>query len=93
MLEIFAEAVDDGRARFRAFRALTSLNDAMAMPLMRQLAASDSDVSYRIRAVRFLGRNGNQDDLSLLQQVLESQNEQPSVKEAAQNALAELSNR
>ena len=93
LLEIFAEAVDDGRARFRAFRALTSLNDATAMPLMRQLAASDSDVSYRIRAVRFLGRNGNQDDLSLLQQVLESQNEQPSVKEAAQNALAELSNR
>ena len=91
LLDIYAEAVDDGRARFSAFRALISLNDAAALPLMRQLAVSESDVSYRIKAVRFLGRNGNHEDFSLLQKVLESQNEQPSVVEAAQNAYTNLS--
>ena len=91
LLEIYGETVDDGRVRFRAFRALNSLNDAAALPLMRELAASEYDVSYRLRAVRFLGRNGNQEDLALLQQVLAAQNEQPSVVEAAQNAFSALS--
>ena len=91
LVEIFNETVDDGRARFRAFRALTSLNDAAALPLMREIATSESDVSYRLRAVRFLGRNGNQEDLALLQQVLAARNEQPSVVEAAQNAYTALS--
>ncbi len=93
LLDIYAESVDDGRARYGAFRALNSLNNAAALPLMRQIVASESDVSYRRRAVRFLGRNGNQEDYSLLQQVMESQNEQPSIVEAAQNAYADLSTR
>ena len=93
LLDIYAESVDDGLARFGAFRALNSLNNAAALPLMRQVVASESDVSYRRRAVRFLGRNGNQEDYSLLQQVMESQNEQPSIVEAAQNAYADLSTR
>ncbi len=58
---------------------------------MRELATSESDVSYRLRAVRFLGRNGNQEDLALLQQVLAARNEQPSVVEAAQIAYTALS--
>ncbi len=91
LLEIYGETVDDGRVRFRAFRALNSLNDAAALPLMRELATSESDVSYRLRAVRFLGRNGNQEDLALLQQVLAARNEQPSVVEEAQNGYTALS--
>ncbi len=91
LLEIFDETVDDGRARFRAFRFLNSLNDTAALPLMREIATSESDVSYRVRAVRFLGRNGSQEELALLQQVLAAQNEQPSVVEAAQNASTALS--
>ncbi len=93
LVDIYAESVDDGRVRYRAFRALNSLNNAAALPLMRQLAVSKSDISYRIRAVRFLGRNGNQEDFPLLQQVMESRNEQPSVVEAAQNAHTDLSTR
>ncbi len=91
LLEIFDETVDEGRPRFRAFRALTSLDDAAALPLMREVAAYESDVNYRLKAVRFLGRNGNQGDLALLEQVLAAQNEQPSVVEAAQNAYSALS--
>lgn len=91
LVDIFNETVDDGRGRIRAFRALTSLNDAAALPLIREIATSESDVSYRVRAVRFLGRNGNQEDLALLQQVLAARNEQPSVVEAAQNAYTALS--
>ena len=93
LLEIYAESGGDGLARFDAFRALNSLNNAGALPLMRQIVTSESDVTYRRRAVRFLGRNGNQEDYSLLRQVMDSQNEQPSIVEAAQNAYADLSTR
>ncbi len=92
LLEIYAET-DDGRVRFRAFRALHSLDDTAALPLMRQGASTESEVSYRLRAVRFLGRNGSQEDLALLQQVLAAPNEQPSVVEAAQKAYSRLSAR
>jgi HEAT repeat protein len=51
LMQIFDEAEQDGSGRFVAFRALTSLNDPAALPLMRQLAVSDADVSCGRHAV------------------------------------------
>ena len=53
--------------RFVAFRALTSLNDPAALPLMRQLTVSDADVSYRVAAMRFLAEHRDKEALPLLQ--------------------------
>jgi HEAT repeat protein len=83
LMQIFDEAEGDGRGRFLAFQALTSLNDPAALPLMRQLAVSDADVSYRVGAMRFLAEHGDQEALPLLQRVLHSPHEQPSVLDAA----------
>jgi len=58
LMQLFDEAEQDGRGRFVAFRALTSLNDPAALPLMRQLTVSDADVSYRVAAMRFLAEHG-----------------------------------
>jgi HEAT repeats len=88
LMQIFDEAEQDGRGRFVAFRALTSLNDPAALPLMRQLAVSDADVSYRVAAMRFLANHGDKEALPLLQLVLNSPREQPSVLEAAAQSHA-----
>jgi len=90
-MQIFDETEDDGRGRFVAFRALTSLNDPAALPLMRQLTVSDADVSYRMAAMRFLAEHGDKEALPLLQQVLHSSREQPSVLEAAAQSHAAIS--
>ncbi len=90
LMQIFDEAEQDGRGRFVAFRALTSLNDPAALPLMRQLTVSDADVSYRVAAMRFLAEHGDKEALPLLQQVLNSPREQPSVLEAAAQSHAAI---
>ena len=90
LMQIFDEAEQDGRGRFVAFRALTSLNDPVALPLMRQLAVSDADVSYRVAAMRFLAEHGDREALPLLQLVLNSPREQPSVLEAAAQSHAAI---
>jgi hypothetical protein len=89
-MQIFDEAEQDGRGRFVAFRALTSLNDPVALPLMRQLAVSDAEVSYRVAAMRFLAEHGDREALPLLQLVLNSPREQPSVLEAAAQSHAAI---
>jgi len=83
LIQIFQEAEQDGQGRFPAFRALMSLNDPATLPLMRQLAMSDVDVTYRMAAMRFLARQGDQEALPLLQRLLDSPREQPSILEAA----------
>jgi hypothetical protein len=90
LMQIFDEAEQDGCGRFVAFRALTSLNDPAALPLMRQLTVSDADVSYRVAAMRFLAEHGDKEALPLLQQVLNSSREQPSVLEAAAQSHAAI---
>ena len=90
LMQLFDEAEQDGRGRFVAFRALTSLNDPAALPLMRQLTVSDADVSYRVAAMRFLAEHGDKEALPLLQQVLNSSREQPSVLEAAAQSHAAI---
>src|SRR5262245_5733085 len=90
LMQIFDEAEQDGRGRFVAFRALTSLNDPAALPLMRQLPVPDADVSYRVAAMRFLAEHGDKEALPLLQQVLNSPREQPSVLEVAAQSHAAI---
>ena len=91
LMQIFDEAEQDGRGRFVAFRAMMSLNDPAALPLMRQLTVSDADVSYRVAAMRFLAEHGDKEALPLLQQILHSSREQPSVLEAAAQSHAAIS--
>jgi HEAT repeat protein len=57
---------------------------------MREIAVSESEVSYRLSAIRFLGAHGDQEALPLLQQVADAPHEQPSVREAAELALAAI---
>src|SRR5262249_11389347 len=91
LMQLFDEAEQDGRGRVVAFRALMSLNDPAALPLMRQLTVSDADVSYRVAAMRFLAEHGDKEALPLLQQVINSSQEQPSVPEAAAQSHAAIS--
>ena len=37
-----------------AFRALVALDDNRALPFMRQVVASQSEPTYRLRAIRYL---------------------------------------
>ena len=76
--------------RLVAFRALTSLNDPAALLLIRQLTVSDADVSYRVAAMWFLAEPRDKEALPLLQQVLNSSREQPSVLEAAAQSHAAI---
>ena len=51
---------------------------------------SDADVSYRVAAMRFLAEHGDKEALPVLQQVLNSSHEQPSVLEAAAQSHAAI---
>jgi hypothetical protein len=57
---------------------------------MRQLTVLDADVSYRVAAMRFLAEPRDKEALPLLQQVLNSSREQPSVLEAAAQSHAAI---
>ena len=60
---------------------------------MRQLVTSEVEVSYRLQAIRYLGAQGDGQALRALQQVMLSSNEQPSIRDAATQAHAEISGR
>ncbi len=90
LMQIFEEAGGDSAGRSLAFRALASLNDERALPFMRRLASSDAEVSYRLRAIRFLSAQGDRQALPALQQVIKSPNEPTSVREAAKKAHATI---
>ena len=91
--QIFNEAALDGRGRDMAFRALNSLNDDRALPFMRQLAMSNAEVGFRLGAIRFLGLQGDAQSLGSLQQIMQSSNEQPSIRDAATQAHAMIAGR
>jgi len=88
--QIFDEANADGRGREMAFRALAGLNDDRSFPFMRHVLASDAEPSYRLRAIQYLMANGDRQAIGTLQVVMQSPNEQPSVRDAAARAYRAL---
>jgi type II secretory pathway pseudopilin PulG len=90
---IFAETTGDGRGRDVAFRSLVSLNDERALPFMRQVVNSGAEVGYRLQAIRFLAAQGDRQALAILQQIMRTPAEQPSIRDAASQAYAAISGR
>jgi HEAT repeat protein len=48
--------------------------------------ASQSEPIYRLRAIRYLSMQGDQQSLATLRVLMNSPNEQPSIRDAAANA-------
>lgn len=90
LAHIFAESAADGRGRDTAFRALASLNDERALPFMRQVAASQVEPGYRLRAIRYVTAQGDQQALGTLHVLMHSPTEQPSIRDAAAQAYRTL---
>jgi hypothetical protein len=86
LTQIFVESTGDGRGRDMAFRALANLDDNRALPFMRSVLASQTEPSYRLRAIGYLTAQGDQQSLATLQVVMNSPNEQPSIRDAAARA-------
>ncbi|HEY2994966.1 MAG TPA: HEAT repeat domain-containing protein [Methylomirabilota bacterium] len=93
LAQIFAESAADGRGRDVAFRALAALDDDRAAPYMRQIAESAGEPGYRLRAIRYLATQGDQQSLGILQAIMRNPNEQPSVRDAAGSAYRVLGGR
>jgi HEAT repeat protein len=93
LAQIFAESTGDGRGRDLAFRALASLDDDRSLPFMRQLAGSDLEPGYRLRAIRYLAAQGDTASLGTLQMLMRSATEQPSIRDAAAQAYRLLGGR
>jgi hypothetical protein len=93
LAQIFAESTADGRGRHMAFRALASLDDDRAAPYMRQIAGSAVEPNYRLRAIRYLATQGDQQSLGILQTIMKNASEQPSVRDAATSAYRALGGR
>lgn len=89
--QLFTESAEDGRGHSIAFRVLMSMNSAQSLPLMREVVRSEAEVMYRVGAIQFLAGQGDQEAVPLLQQMVASPNEQPSVREAAESALLAIS--
>lgn len=90
---LYKEATQDGNGRFPIFELLTSLENAQVLPLMHEVATQEVEVGYRLRAIQFLTKNGDQQSLSLLQQIMDNPREQPSVREAAEQAWMAITKR
>lgn len=81
LAQIFTESAGDGRGRDVAFRALAALDDGRGEP------------GYRLRAIRYLAANGDQQSLPVLAAIMRNSNEQPSVRDAAGHAYRVLGGR
>ena len=90
LAQIFEESAADGRGREIAFRALASLNDERSLPFMRLLVTSPVEPAYRLQAIRYLTAQGDRQALAALQLVMQSPNEQSSIRDAAAQAYAAL---
>jgi HEAT repeat protein len=93
LVRIFEESERDGRWRDMAFRALRSQKDERALAFMRNLAASDAEVAYRLQAIRFVKERGDRAALPALERLMVSATEQASIKEAAAQAHAAILSR
>jgi HEAT repeat protein len=90
LARIFVDADSDGRLRQMAFRSLAALNDERPLPFMRQLLGSQADPAYRLQAIRYLTAQNDRQALGALQRVMQSPDEQPSVRDAAARAYAAI---
>ena len=52
--------------------------------------ASQSEPTYRLRAIRYLTMQGDQQSLGTLQVLMNSPNEQPSIRDAAAHAYRSI---
>ena len=93
LARIFDEAAADGRGRDMAFRALARLEDDRPLPFMRQVLTANVEPMYRLQAIRYVARHGDQQALASLHGLMTSPNEQPSIRDAAAQAHATLSAR
>jgi len=93
LARIFEESSADGRGRAMAFGALKSLNDERPLPFMRQLVTAEAEPSYRLQAIRYVSAQADQQALPALQAVMQSTNEQPSIRDAAAQAYRAISGR
>ena len=93
LARIFDEAAADGRGRDMAFRALLRLEDERSLPFMRQVLTANVEPMYRLQAIRYVARQGDQQALVSLQMIMNSPTEQPSIRDAAAQAHATLSGR
>ena len=55
---------------------------------MRQLATSQAEPGYRLQAIRYLSAQGDQQALATLQTLAQAPNEQPSIRDAAAQAVS-----
>jgi HEAT repeat protein len=60
---------------------------------MRQVVASQAEPSYRLRAIRYLAAQGDQQSLPSLQMIMQSPAEQPSIRDAAAQAYRAIAAR
>lgn len=86
LTSLYNEASRDGNGRWPAFQSLASLDNAQVLPFMHEVATKEPEVGYRLRAIQFMGKNGNQQSLPILQQIMANPDEQPSIREAAAQA-------
>lgn len=86
LMQVYHEATRDGHGRFLAFQSLAALNNARVLPLMHEIALKEPEVGYRLRAIQFIAKHGDQHSLALLQEIMANPNEQPSLREAAAQA-------
>jgi HEAT repeat protein len=93
LAQIFQESSADGRGRELAFRALTSLRDDRPLPFMRQVATSDVEPAYRLRAIHYLTAQGDRQSLAALRVLMRSPTEQASIRDAAAQAYRALGGR
>jgi hypothetical protein len=90
LAHIYNEASTDGNGRFTAFQALASLQNTQALPFMHEVVTRESEVGYRFRALQFIAKTGDQQSLPLLQKIIENPDEQPSIREAAEQAYTTI---
>jgi hypothetical protein len=93
LAQIFHESSADGRGREMAFRALTSLRDERPLPFMRQVAMSDAEPAYRLRAIQYVTAQGDRQSLATLRALMQSSTEQASIRDAAARAYRSLGGR
>jgi hypothetical protein len=90
LTQIFDEAAADGRGREMAFRALSNLKDERPVPFMRNVAAAQVEPGYRLQAIRYLAAQGDEQSLGTLHTIMNSPSEQPSIRDAASAAYAQI---
>jgi HEAT repeat protein len=90
LTQIFDEAAADGRGREMAFRALSNLKDERSVPFMRNVAAAQVEPGYRLQAIRYLAAQGDEQSLGTLHTIMNSPSEQPSIRDAATAAYAQI---